>query len=171
MPYMGIDSYLTEGEEVEGYIEDETDELHKSDWEWYITSERIVKYGSDPLGGERFHDISIDKVEGISFETGRRNALLVIGILSLLLTVFVAILPPDMIQGFGSVLSSLVFVGVATTLVFFAAWYLSKRSYLQIHGIEPADRWRIEMEESDVVSDDSEIKSFAVTLREKTSQK
>jgi hypothetical protein len=162
---MDIEDYLLDGERVKKEMHTEGSDVHNRDWDWCVTSERVIKHGSGILGDEEFHDISLEKVSGISFESSRENALLGFALLVGVTTVLLRLLPPDFLSELTSIAQNdiLFFAGLGASVLLFIAWYDSKMSYLQIHGQDSSDRWKIEVSGSAAGS--KEVREFAVALR------
>jgi len=91
---MDIEEYLIEEEEVKNGMDmKETGEVDETLWDWYVTSERVIKHGRGCyFGREEFHDLSLNKATGVSFESSRQNWLLALGIVSAILGLIILIL-------------------------------------------------------------------------------
>jgi hypothetical protein len=160
---MEIEDYLLEGEGVRKEIHTEGDDIHQRDWDWFVTSERVIKHGSGLFGDEQFHDISLEKVSGISFESGRENTVLGVGLfLSMMFFVF-ELLPSGIFSELPLPSNAFGILGLGVLVFFAIAWYDSKSSYLQLHGGDSSDRWKIEVSGS--AADSEELHEFAMVLR------
>jgi hypothetical protein len=165
---MDIDNYLLEGENVKEEMHTEGGDIHKRDWDWGITSERVIKHGSGLLGDEAFHDLSIEKVSGISFESGRENAVLGLGLVFGTAFLILEALPSEIFADFPIPADFFWVIALITVVFFGIIWYDSKSSYLQIHGYDSSDRWKIEV--SDSARDSKEVREFAMSLRKEISR-
>jgi hypothetical protein len=161
---MDIDDYLLEGEKIKEEIHTEGGDIHKRDWDWCITTERVIKHGSTFFGDEAFHDISLGKVSGISFESGRENVLLGLGLFFGAIFLIFEALPSEISSGLPIPSDVFWIIGLAIATFFGVAWYDSKSSYLHIHGHDSSDKWKIEVSGS--ATDSKKVREFAMTLRE-----
>jgi hypothetical protein len=162
---MDIEDYLLDGEKIKREMHTEGSDIHKRDWDWGITSERVIKHGSSLLGNEEFHDISLEKVSGISFESSRENILLGIALFIGVAVVLLRFLPAGVAPEVSSIFQDnvLFFMGLGSSILFVVAWFDSKSSYLQIHGYDSSDKWKIEVSGS--ATDSKEVREFAMALR------
>lgn len=167
---MNIEDYLLDGERVEKEMRTEGADVHKRDWDWCITSERVIKHGSGLLGDEEFHDISLEKVSGISFESSRENALLGFSLFIGITTVLLRLLPPGILSELSSIAQNNIFflVGLASSVLILIGWYDSKMSYLQIRGHGSSAKWKMEVSGSAAGS--KEVREFAIALRKELSR-
>jgi hypothetical protein len=165
---MDIEKYLLDGEEIKKEVHVENGGIQNADWDWYVTSERIIKHGSGFLAKEEFHDISLGKVSGISFESGRENALLGFGLILGALFIILGTLPSEAFLELPIPSDVLRITNLALAAFFGILWYSSKSSYLQIHGHGGSDRWKVDVSGS--ATESKKVREFAMSLREELSR-
>jgi hypothetical protein len=170
---MEVEEYLIDGEEIKDSINTtETGEIDETEWDWYVTSERVIKHGEGRyLGKEEFHDLSLNKITGLSFEADRQNWLLGLGGLFILVGLIIPALPGEIASSLGPIevlneLGEVLTVGgmvVGVTLVI--VWYFSTQPYLHIRGGDSSERMTMEVSGSLSSTSSDEVRSFINTLR------
>jgi hypothetical protein len=169
---MDIDNYLIQGEKIKDRVSvTETggpkrkhSRVKGSEWDWFITSERVIKYGEgNLLSGEEMHDLSLDKITGISFGSQRQLLPLPLGLVSLLIGFIFSALPYDDPIGILSILGG-VFITFGIALILL--WYFSKTPYLWIRSADSSEVMKMEVDFSFSSTGSNEVRSFVNTLRE-----
>jgi len=170
---MTTEEFFLDGEAIRKEMKEEGGLLGQ-DTHWYATSERVMKYKSGTLDNEEIHDISIEKVTGISFGSSRDNVLLGISLLIITPITLLRYAPSELVsevQVLGIFQENIVtLAGLAFGSIYLILWFLSKHTYLQIHGGESSDRWRIrsEMVGSDLST--GELRNFSKAIRREISR-
>lgn len=140
-------------------------------WNWYVTSERIVKH-REGSGSEELRDVSLDSVSGVGFGTKRNRWLLWFAVVSAFVPTVVvgALLPPEFAE-FGSFRNLLVATGAGAGGLVLVAWYFSERAYVEVRTREGED-WRAVSRTPALGyggTDEEDMKEFAKSLRREVS--
>lgn len=170
---MGIDEYLIEEEKIKDTVETkETGEIDETLWDWYVTSERVIKHGSGRyFGREEFHDVSLDKVTGVSFESGRQNWLLGLGILVVFVGLVLPRLPQEIVGVVGILEAAhdagmgVTVGGVVVGILFIFVWYFSTQPYLYIRSLDQSEKLKMEVSGSYSSTSSEEVREFIKSLR------